>query len=340
MAINGQGVSDRIRSLVAERDPQLSSLVDSWLVAYKDPELLYASLVREYCDATVDSSDDESFVSSSGALRSVPESASAASQTVSVPGEVVGDANGSPASGPIQGVQDRTSEARAVGSRDRVQSRRLRIKPYKQRMCLAQPCRLGADCTFAHTEEELRFWRTEANDSKREVWCPPGEALQDSSGAGALATSASSSSLPSAPSRSTTPMPWSFLELLPSDIGFCHDTVCPRFRSGQPILQTVLSLASGETRLRDIETMEVVLFEGAFFSLSNRRLTVYRLCEHVGLIGPETPVKVRLLENLPRSFMKKFTTSCDGSWVRVRYDGRICGKTLDETTFGIRELFH
>ena len=76
-----------------------------------------------------------------------------------------------------------------------------------------------------------------------------------------------------------------------------------------------------------------------FYSVNNRRLCLDRLCEHLGLITHETAVKVQLLENHPPRFAQKFTTPCNGKWVRVRRDGRICGETLSETTFGREEFF-
>jgi len=126
--------------------------------------------------------------------------------------------------------------------------------------------------------------------------------------------------------------------MLPADIGFCHDTVSYKFREGRTILQTLQELANGTVMLKDIPKMQVVLYNDRFYSVSNRRLCLYRLCQHLGMITEKAPVRVDLVEHLPPDFNRKFTTECSGDWVRVRNDGRICGRTLEETTFGLELL--
>ena len=84
--------------------------------------------------------------------------------------------------------------------------------------------------------------------------------------------------------------------------------------------------------------MNVVLYRERFYSVSNRRLCLYRLCQHLGLITEDVPTRVELLGELPKDFSRKFTTPCEGDWVRVRCDGRICGRTLADTTFGLELL--
>lgn len=126
------------------------------------------------------------------------------------------------------------------------------------------------------------------------------------------------------------------MHILPAQIGFCQDTIGAKFRNGASILNTLLKLAGGELCVRQIPKMEVVEHGGNFFSMSNRRLCLYRLCEHIGLIT--SPILVELVEK-PNNFGKKFTTHCEGNWVRVRQDGRTCARTWEETTFGKEELF-
>ena len=53
-----------------------------------------------------------------------------------------------------------------------------------------------------------------------------------------------------------------FLEVLPTDVGFCHDTVVPDFRDGRAILDTLLELASDHTKLRSTPMMQVVFYKG------------------------------------------------------------------------------
>lgn len=181
----------------------------------------------------------------------------------------------------------------------------------KVKLCeahLLQKCRWGEDCRFAHSDEQLRDWkrrRWQADGPKKSPVCPDGA---------------------------------SYLHVLPSDIAFCHDTVAPDFKNGRSILTTLLDLASGDISLRDVSMMEVVFFQDRLHSLSNRRLCLYMLCEHYGLIDKRVPVKVILLEKPPHTFKNKYTTTCRGEWVRVRRDGRICSRQRDETTFG-RDLF-
>lgn len=140
----------------------------------------------------------------------------------------------------------------------------------------------------------------------------------------------------SADPQSKRPRHSSFMTMRPLDIGFCHDTISPRFRDGRAILHTLLSLVEGKTQIRDMPMMQVVQHGDGFFSISNRRLCLYRLCELLGML---TAVKVELLESYPPQFQRRFTTPCAGAWARVRRDGRICGRTLEETTFGQEELF-
>ena len=98
----------------------------------------------------------------------------------------------------------------------------------------------------------------------------------------------------------------------------------------------LLELVNGTTSIRKMPMMEVVIHQDRMFSVSNRRLCLYRLCEHLGILSI---VKVKLLSSLPKRFDSKFTTPCDGEWVRVRRDGRICHLTLEQTTFGREEIW-
>ena len=109
-------------------------------------------------------------------------------------------------------------------------------------------------------------------------------------------------------------------------------------KDGRPILQCVFDLANERLQLRSMPLMKVVFFEDQIYSLNNRFWCFYRLCEQLGFITQRAPIKVELLEALPANFDAKFTTCCRGEWVRVRGDGRICGRTLEETTFGRAEL--
>jgi len=250
-----------VEKLVVECCPELQSSLPSWLQCYKDPNLLYASLMKEYgplgtrevfdSDDGIEDNNDDDRMGEPGVETTI--------------------------------LQSRSSQQPCADSSSGSNRKRLRDRYYKIRMCAA--------------------W-----SSTLEVAWP-----------------------------SPRNQPASFLKIRPKLIGFCHDSVSPGFRNGKTILQTLLELVNGTITLRDIPMMHVIFHNDQYFSVSNRRLCLYRLCDHLGLL-PDNIVKVRLLSEKPRRFVQKFTTPCDGDWVRVRRDGRICGRTLEETTFG-RELF-
>merc|ERR1712032_875602 len=199
----------------------------------------------------------------------------------------------------------------------------------KTRLCerwLLGKCRRAEDCTFAHGDEELAFWQSTVQQSRKRR--TPLQTI---------------SHVPQAidqpAEKCQCELKPSLLEMLPSQIGFCHDTVAHCFRNGEPIIHTLFDLIHGKVLLHDVPQMQVVLHREAFYSLSNRRLCLHRLCEHVGLISKYTPVKVELLCHYPKGFDRKLTTICNGDWVRVRNDGRLCTRSLVTTTFGRQELF-
>ena len=342
-------IKDQVYALVRQHCADLEPHVTSWVSRYKDPSLLLASLSREYrsCSAFAASGPSHS-PRAVGLLSDSSVSEDEASLSAS---------NGSPlTNGTRSDCNDLQlnvgSRVRVIGlkygwarafnrkfgtvlkieaeagrclvridghelhqsfklsnldpcsSIDNSRGRGSHDEGFKLKLCTfwklnGQHCKHGQDCTFAHGESELEPLRTWRHQRK---------------GFG------------------------SQLQIMPTDIGFCRDVVAFTFRDGTPILSTVFDLVYKRIELRDIEEMQVVLFRDSFYSISNRQLCLYRLCEHLGLITHETHVKVRLLERVPPSFARKFTTCCAGAWVRVCNDGRICGRTLQETSFGRQEL--
>ncbi|CAK0840709.1 unnamed protein product [Prorocentrum cordatum] len=175
--------------------------------------------------------------------------------------------------------------------------------------------------TFALGEAEREFWNATRRFDRPGLPSPPAAALGPSG-------AAASGKWPRADSPG-------FLTMCPLDIGFCQDSISPAFRNGSSILATLRQLADCSMDIREMPPMQVVLHDEKFFSVSNRRLCLYRLCQLLGLLRA---VKVQLLQGPPPHFEQKLTTPCEGAWVRVRGDGRICGRTLEETTFGREEL--
>ncbi|CAK9008563.1 Hypothetical protein (Fragment) [Durusdinium trenchii] len=256
--------ASKIHELVERCCPHLRTSVEHWLRIYRDPQLLFDSLQREY---------DQS-------LEEVPDDSD--EEVIKV----------------MEGWAGKEDEGR------------MREKPrrYKGKLCEANllgKCHRGELCQYAHSDEEQNQWkrrRFEQAPRPRHVEAPD------------------------------------TLYVLPTNIRFCHDTVAPDFQDGRSILQGLWGLMEGEIQLRDLPEMQVVFFEDRLHSLSNRRLCLYILCEHLGLIDRKVPVKVKLLEKPPVNFWKKYTTTCDGDWIRVRRDGRIVSHNKEQTTYGLELL--
>eukprot|EP00929_Paragymnodinium_shiwhaense_P062257 TRINITY_DN31087_c0_g1_i1.p1 TRINITY_DN31087_c0_g1~~TRINITY_DN31087_c0_g1_i1.p1 ORF type:complete len:929 (+),score=102.33 TRINITY_DN31087_c0_g1_i1:323-2788(+) len=115
----------------------------------------------------------------------------------------------------------------------------------------------------------------------------------------------------------------------PCDLCFCQDSVSSRFRHGTTIRETLEELLAGDKRKRDIEMMRIVAYEGRLYSLSNRRLTVYRLLQ---MAGRCKRVKVEIVEDTA-DFRKKYTTQCHGDSVRIRDTKEVVGKDVPTTSF-------
>jgi len=176
-------------------------------------------------------------------------------------------------------------------------------KLYKVRMCRHfkrhGSCRRGGDCEFAHSLDELNYWQS----TRRAAQAPPSRQM---------------------------------LLIMPIDIGFSHDAVSAIFSNGKPILELLKDLCEERLSIRQLPVMKVAIDRGRFFALTNRHLCLFRLCQILGLLGSDTPIKVELVPDLPRNF--RYTNCSEGDWVRVRQDGRICGKTSEDTNFGLTEF--
>ena len=294
-------IKDQVYALVRQHCADLEPYVASWLSHYKDPSLLLASLIREYRSCNAFSAPGPSHSSSAvGLLSDHSISEDEASVLASEESLLT--------NGTRSDCKDLQLD---VGSHVRV----LGLK-------------YGSARAFNHKFGTVLKVEAEAGRCLVQI---DGQELHHSFKLSNLD-----------PCSSMQKHQWigggSELEMMPTDIGFCQDIVAFTFCNGTPILSTLCDLIHKRIELQDIEKMQVVLFKDSFYSTSNRQLCLYRLCEHLGLITHETHVKVRLLERVPPSFARKFTTCCAGAWVRVCNDGRICGRTLQETSFGRQEL--
>merc|ERR1711879_973006 len=61
-----------------------------------------------------------------------------------------------------------------------------------------------------------------------------------------------------------------------SMIYYCQDSIMRKFQDGRLLTKTIQELRSGHTTLRDIPTITVVLHEGRYYSVDNRRLRVFK----------------------------------------------------------------
>jgi len=68
-------------------------------------------------------------------------------------------------------------------------------------------------------------------------------------------------------------------ELAPSEIRFMHDTIHPKFRNGKGVNQVIEDIYKGVTKIEDIPRIEVTKRNIKYYSLSNRRLYVFRVLQ-------------------------------------------------------------
>mmetsp|Transcript_50347 Transcript_50347/g.106998 ORF Transcript_50347/g.106998 Transcript_50347/m.106998 type:complete len:269 (-) Transcript_50347:149-955(-) len=193
---------------------------------------------------------------------------------------------------------------------------------YKVILCqfsLLGHCRRGPQCHYAHSDQEQNAWQAYWSQVEQ-AGCVPTPAPVHRKGSGwQLGQSR-------------------FLRLSPAEINFTQNDISPMFRRGLTILDLFKQLngEQGQQCLRKIPLMQVVLFDDRYYSLDNRRLCLYRLCQQTGLL--EDTVKVRFYEQIPQSFHSKFTTQCHGERVTIRGRNEVCGRCWEETTFG-KSLF-
>lgn len=102
----------------------------------------------------------------------------------------------------------------------------------------------------------------------------------------------------------------------PRRLKFTQATVSPTFRDGRPIFDLLNDVNSQQIDpLRELEPLDVVLYNGCWWSLSNRRLWVLKHCTAA---LTHQPLHVRVRVRQPDvEFRNKYTTANDGASVLV-----------------------
>ena len=75
--------------------------------------------------------------------------------------------------------------------------------------------------------------------------------------------------------------PWArMLNVDPCAVRFTHDRISPSFRDGTPLDSTIVQLFKGQLWHKKIPSIEIVEHNGKWYSLSNRRLYVFRVVRY------------------------------------------------------------
>ncbi len=72
-------------------------------------------------------------------------------------------------------------------------------------------------------------------------------------------------------------------ELHPFDIRFTHDSVSAAFRTGVPLDDEIEQVLGGRLGPKAFPPLEITLLDGHFYSISNRRLFLFRVLASFGL---------------------------------------------------------
>jgi len=102
---------------------------------------------------------------------------------------------------------------------------------------------------------------------------------------------------------------------LPANIRFTHSSIKSRFRDGMPIVQTLRYLDERKLSPFDIPPLVVYWFKNTLWSLSNRRLWVYKQMRHQVLV----PV---VITKDSKKFKKSFTSPCAGMEIELFWGRR------------------
>jgi len=104
------------------------------------------------------------------------------------------------------------------------------------------------------------------------------------------------------------------LSLAPSEIRFMQNSISANFKTGQSVNRTIGDIEKGRISVEDLPMIRVVRKCGSYYAFDNRRLYVYRVLEHRGLLD-----NVKVVE-APSSMFKSryFTTTNNGASIVVK----------------------
>jgi len=131
----------------------------------------------------------------------------------------------------------------------------------------------------------------------------------------------------------------SVCHMRPADIGFSHSSCSSVFRDGNTVRSTLLQLLVGELSLESIEELRVYWHEGSYYTLGNRRLSVFRL---LAMYQEGLTIPVRVVSTLEAErwgWKDKFTSGrWKGAVVLLRETGDIIGKSREQTVFDMEAI--
>ena len=103
------------------------------------------------------------------------------------------------------------------------------------------------------------------------------------------------------------------MKLAPSKIRFMHDRITSKFSNRATLNDTINRIESGSMNVYDLPKIRVVRRNGFYYAFDNRRLYVYRVLEHRGMLD-KVKVKLAPLSKFKRSY---FTTKNNGQSIRL-----------------------
>ena len=138
--------------------------------------------------------------------------------------------------------------------------------------------------------------------------------------------------------RSThEPRPYTIkLNVDPRRVRFTHDSINHKFQNGKSLDETIFNILYCNLKVQKFPPIELVQHEGALYSLSNRRLFVFRVVARHwpgywfgACLYSFNHYRVQRLavtqrggQTLAPKWERAFTTRCNGLWVHVRSDYR------------------